>query len=287
LRPTTESRRPRVRSAAISAAAVILIAQAHATAQDNRALVDRVRDYVARFELEVTALVAEEHYAQYLSRRGANAENNWTRELRSDYVLLKPADTLPWLGYRDVFEVDGKPVRERDARIVEILGTTRPDSLERAAAFALEGARFNLGPERTINTPTLPLQFLSRHHAGRIVARAGRVDRRNDRGTITFVEPNAPTIVRTPDGQDVWSRGEVTVRLSDAAIVRAIVRFRFPRALARDESMIEVEYADVDGIPVPVPVRMIERLAVPAGTRASGEATYSNYRRFQTSARIR
>jgi hypothetical protein len=194
---------------------------------------------------------------------------------------------MPWLGYRDVFEVDGEPVRERDARIVRMLQDTAPDSFQRAAAFAREGSRFNLGPERTVNTPMMPMQLLGRQHAGRIRMPAGRVARSGDRATVNFDEPSRPTIVRTPDGQDVWSSGQIVVRVSDGAILRATLRFRFVTGRVRDESTMSVDFGDVPGIQVPVPIRMTEQLAMPDGSRAAGDAVYSMYRRFQTSARIR
>lgn len=256
-------------------------------AQQGRDVVERVRDYIERFEREVSALVAEEHYIQRLETRIGPSATHATRSLRSDYVLVKPADNLAWIGYRDVFDVDGTPVRERDSRIVDILTSTAPDSHERAAAFAFQGARFNLGPVRTVNVPTMPMQLMSRRHAGRVVMRAGRIDRRAGRATVTFFEPNPPTIVRTPDGDDVATRGEVVVRISDGAILGATLRFRFGRRATREEARLTVEYGDVAGIPVPVPLRMIEQHPRVAGVSASGEATYANYRRFQTTSRIR
>lgn len=255
-------------------------------AQDDRAIVERVRDYIDRFEQEVSALVAEEHYVQRLERRISASRIHSTRELRSDYVLVKPADSLAWIGYRDVFEVDGTPVRERDSRVVDILGTTAPDSHNRAAAFALEGARFNLGPARTINVPTMPMQLAGRQHAGRIALRVGRVDRGKGIAVLRLVEPNRPTLVRTPDGTDVLTSGELTIRIADGAIVAATLSFRFPGSRMREASTMAVEYGDVEGIPVPVPLRMTEALPMDDG-QASGVAEYSNYRRFQTSARIR
>lgn len=35
------------------------------------------------------------------------------RVLRSDYALTRAADKDAWVGYRDTFEVDGKPLRDR------------------------------------------------------------------------------------------------------------------------------------------------------------------------------
>lgn len=255
--------------------------------QDGRAVVERVRDYIERFESEVSALVAEEHYVQRLETWVASSVTHSTRELRSDYVLVKPADSAAWIGYRDVFAVDGVPVRERDARVVEILSSTSPDSHARAAAFALEGSRFNLGPVRTVNIPTMPLMLMSRRHAGRISMRADRMNRRSGTARVRFTERNAPTIVRTPRGDNVFSGGEATIRLADGAILGATVRFTFPRNLASGDALLTVEYGDVPGIPVLVPVRMADAYPRVDKHSASGEAFYSNYRRFQTTSRIR
>jgi hypothetical protein len=277
-----------MRSLAAVVCALLTIDAAAITQQPAGRLEDRLRDYIARFEQEAAALVAEERYVQRLDLHGQTSpEAARTRELRSDYVLVKPADTEPWLGYRDIFEVDGVPVRERDARVVHILSTTAPDSLARAAAFAREGSRFNLGPERTINTPTLPMQLLARANARRFRLRAPRGWQRQERAILTFSESSRPTIVRTPEGFSVDSRGTMTVRVSDGAILAADLRFHFQGVRRNDpEAVLRVEYGDVPGVAVPVPLRMTEELPMPTG-RASGVATYANYRRFQTSARIR
>ncbi|HUF24033.1 MAG TPA: hypothetical protein VMN81_07905 [Vicinamibacterales bacterium] len=277
-----------MRALAAILCALLTIDAASVAQQPASRLEDRLRDYIARFEQEAAALVAEERYVQRLDVLGQTpAEAARTRELRSDYVLVKPADTEPWLGYRDIFEVDGVPVRERDARVVHILSTTAPDSLARAAAFAREGSRFNLGPERTINTPTLPMQLLARASARRFRLRAPRGWQRQERAVLTFSESSRPTIVRTPEGSGVESRGTMTVRVRDGAILAADLRFHFQGTRrSGPEAVLHVEYGDVPGVAVPVPLRMTEELPMPTG-RASGVATYTNYRRFQTSARIR
>ena len=80
----------------------------------------------------------------------------------------------------------------------------------------------------------------------------------------------------------MFSRGEAAVRLVDGAILTATVHFKFPRGRASEEAVLTIEYGDMADIPVLVPLRMVEK-----HHRASGEAVYSNYRRFQTSSRIR
>ena len=266
-----------------AAACSLLITEAAVLSQQPAAaLEDRLRDYIARFEQEATALVAEEEYVQrrYGLRGGA-------RRMRSEYVLLKPSDTQPWLGYRDIFEIDGREVRDRDDRLVKVLSGTAADSRERALAMVDEGARFNVGPRRTTNVPTLPIQMLARAHAARFRLHVPRGWERDREVEIRFTEIVRPTIIRTPEGDSVESRGEMTVRVTDGAILEAAVRFYFRNErtleMGRESgARMSVIYGDVPGISVPVPLKMTE---VVAGTE--GVATYSKYRRFQTTTRIR
>jgi len=246
-----------------------------------------MRDYIARFETDASALVAEEHYIQRLDHGAGAGRTSVTRELRSDYVLVKPADSEPWLGYRDIFEVDGAPVRDRDARLVQMLSSTTADSRARASAFVREGSRFNLGPERTVNTPTLPLQLLARANDSRFRLGVPRGWTRLTQVEVTFEERGRPTIVRTPEGAYVESRGTVVLRVADGAILAARLSFFFTGDRREDpEARLSIEYGAVPNVTVPVPLRMVEELPM-RGSSATGTATYTNYRRFQTSARIR
>lgn len=270
--------------AALLAALLLAVPEA----QSPRALPDLVRAYVERFEQEASALVAEEHYTQVITRtlRRSTTETQ-TRVLRSDFVLVKPADSGPWLGYRDVFEVDGKEVRERDARLLQILESTAPDSLQRAQRMADEGARFNIGPARTINIPTMPLQLLAARYKDRIRLRVGgRISDSSGRILLTFEERTRPTIVRTHEGWNVKTSGEVIVR-PDGAILMATLVFQFELPERTDPRFtMRVYYQEVPGHSVLLPLAMSEELPAQWGS-GTGEARYSNYRRFQTATRIR
>ncbi|HUF24034.1 MAG TPA: hypothetical protein VMN81_07910 [Vicinamibacterales bacterium] len=281
-----------------AAACSLLITEAAARPQQPAAarLEDRMRDYIARFEQDASALVAEEHYVQRLRvTRDWRPQGERVRQLRSDYVLVKPADSQAWLGYRDIFEVDGRAVRDREQRVVKVLSGTAPDSRERALALVEEGARFNLGPVRTTNVPTMPLQLLARAHAGRFTIRVPENWERKETVELTFEETARPTIVRTPEGVSVESRGSVTVRVADGAILKATVRFDFPAPPSSALSQVSgagmtVTYGEVTDVTLPVPLRMSESVgASSAGSSWSiaGTATYSKYRRFQTTTRIR
>lgn len=264
------------------AAAALLGAVATLSAADGGSshddLTSKVRAYVGRFEREAASLVAEEHYVQTFGSE--------TRVTRADFVIVKPSEAGPWLGYRDVFEVDGADVRERSSRLLRILETTAPDSLERAEQMTREGARFNIGPPRTVNAPTMPLEILSARNKDRIRLRVkGPLGDGTPRMLLTIDERPGASIVRTPGGGRVATRGEIVVWPDDGAIASARLEFRHGERKGREvELAMSVSYGAVPAIPVRVPIEMREQFIKPAG---SGVASYSNYRRFQTSVRIR
>ena len=86
------------------------------------------------------------------------------RNLKSD-LLLSNAGELGWVAFRDVFEVDGKPVRESDRRdrLINLFVKPTGDSKEQIQKIVAESARFNVGwVNRNINVPTMVMQFASK-----------------------------------------------------------------------------------------------------------------------------
>jgi hypothetical protein len=85
-----------------------------------------MEDFVGRF----SNVVAEEHYLQEANHPIRR------RELRSDFLLVRPVGSTGWFQFRDVFEVDGKPVRERHERLTELFLAPSPNALARATEVA-------------------------------------------------------------------------------------------------------------------------------------------------------
>jgi hypothetical protein len=86
--------------------------------------------------------------------------------------------------------------------------------------------------------------------------------------------------VRTPGGRDQASRIEALVDVQTGEVLQTVLTWE------RVEGMIAVYYGHAPGIPAPVPIRMAERFVARTGEIIGGEATYTNFRRFETSARI-
>jgi hypothetical protein len=136
-------------------------------------VVGRARGAVSRYLGEASLLLADEHCNQeafeavldphfdrvVIQPRG---RRRWQAE-----IALVPTPELasagyPWTEFRDVLIVDGRPVPDRQDRLSALFlqQSPQPLALERARAMAAQSARFNLGPQRNVNTPSMPLLIL-------------------------------------------------------------------------------------------------------------------------------
>jgi hypothetical protein len=244
----------------------------------------RLDEYLARYESIAAGVVAEERYEQRLEL--ARSDAVLTRVLRSDYALARAAGGLVWTGYRDTFEVDGRMVRDREDRLAALLRAGSAGAAQEAFSITRENARFNLGEEivaRTINVPTVALDIVHSRHRDRIRFSArGRevLDGRQVR-VLSFVERDTRgTILRTPRGGGRRVRGGIWMDAVTGAVSRTDLSWD-----GDPPGYIRVDYrydANVDAV---VPQVMTEEYRADKAT-ITGKATYSNYRRFQTDARI-
>ena len=80
--------------------------------------------YVVEFQRNLAGIVAEEQYVQDVrTSLGSPRQNQLMvthRELKSDLLVMKPLGADRWIQFRDVFEVDGKPVRDRNERLMKL-----------------------------------------------------------------------------------------------------------------------------------------------------------------------
>ena len=241
-------------------------------------VVDRIGRYVAGYSERLSNVVAEEAYRQYIPV-GVFPPNN-ERKLRSDYVLTRASGS--WVGYRDTFEVDGRPVRDRGARLRQLIGS---GAFAEAALIANQNSRFNLANDalpRNVNVPTFAFDLLSDRYRRRFSAqRSGTdvVDRRVA-WVLEFRERDRPTIVRNSNGQDQPSRLRVMADPETGEIFQTTVTWDQVRG------SIIVKYGRVATIDVRVPLTMSDRFTMPSAIEVVGDATYTNYRQFQTGGRL-
>ena len=191
----------RMRGMAVrSAAAIVVLAgvvPAHAdvrpTADD---LVVKASAYVERFVQALTNVVSEERYEQVVKRR--SGEPDLVRTLRSDFHLVQPAGSAEWFQFRDVIEVDGQRVSDRDHRLQDLmLAPQGSGGSDRAQRLSEESARYNLGfLGRSVNMPLVALGFLQDPDRDRFAFMLDKPDQAAGSGgsVIAFKETARPTI---------------------------------------------------------------------------------------------
>ena len=255
------------------------------------AVLARIASYVADYQKQLIGVVAEEHYRQNVinTSRGGRQSRQF-RELRSDMLLVKLPEEEHWLQFRDVFEVDRKPVRDRDQRLYNLFvaPTKGVDARHQAEIIQQESSRHNIGPVmRTINMPIMALLFFEEsRHAGmqieRLVANnSGRfapLARAEHVWRLGFTETGTPTMVRGMAGRDVPSHGEIWV---DSTTGRILETELISEDGAQLIATIQVTYGAAPGFTLLLPAQMREVYRVRVNeSRIDSRATYSKFRQF-------
>jgi hypothetical protein len=267
-----------VRLAASLIALTWLVAPIDAQTPKLDDVVARIVRYVASYGERMASVVAEETYRQRIPI-GVFPPNN-ERTLRSDYVLTRASGS--WVGYRDTFEVDGRPVRDHDQRLQQLIAN---GAIAQAARIADQNSRFNLANDalpRNVNVPTFALDMLSEQYRDRFTARRAGTDVVDGQAAwvIEFQERDRPTIVRNPNGRDQPTRLRVLANPETGEILQTTVTWE------QAHGSIIVRYGQVPAIDVRVPLTMSDRFTMPSSIEVIGDATYTNYRTFQTAARL-
>jgi hypothetical protein len=241
----------------------------------------KLRAYLTTYEADIGTVIAEEEFVQFI-RGGVSVRR---RHLVSDVGFLRLPGNLDWIGHRSVRAVDGRPVRADAPRLVDLLSTGGADLRTRALAIAAENAQYNLGYPRTINLPTLPLDLLHPRRQASFDTTADGTERIGDRALVRlrFLEREPGSIIAA--SPTTFNRAEVRawVDPETGALHRAHVRLRAPGP-SRIENQITVSFEPDAALGLLVPVKLSEVFYY--GGFGSGEATYRNFRRFGTSARI-
>jgi hypothetical protein len=241
-------------------------------------LLPKLRQQIARFQEEAPSLVARERYSQSVTDSRGEARS---RTLVSEFVMVRLPGTAGWVSFRDVLEVDGRQVNDRERRLIDLLQSPSPSALAQARKLAAESARFNLGQvSRTLNVPNLALEFLSARQADRVSITPADAAKLNGVQTFMFrfKEHTGPSIIRSPEGREVLVNGRVWVDPVSAALVRTevIVRDR------QSTGSCIVDFRMDDRLGLRVPAKMTERYGIPSET-IDAVAEYSDYRRFAVS----
>jgi len=267
-------------------------------------ILERAGSYVEAFQKQLSGIVAEETYVQeILPAVGMNARGRRVqRRLRSDLLLLRPEGAVTWVQFRDVFEVDGRPVRDRQERLAKLFLRGDLSTEKQVEEIWAQSARYNIGAiVRTMNVPVLPLAVLAPSSQTRfrfsVDARQGN-SRRPGIGSeapaiptfkvtaevwiVKFEEVEGPTLVHTTGGRDIFSHGRLWIEPDTGRVLVSEMITEDGRV--RGELLVSYQTQPVLGLLVPIELR--ERYTEPPPARGPaivGQATYSNFRRFEVS----
>ena len=241
-------------------------------------LLDRASAYVCGYVHEFSTVVAEERYVQH-SRpmAGIDAQSAVSQhaELTSDLLFVKPESLESWLTFRDVYAVNGRPVRDREERLAKLFVNERPGAIDRATEIAAEGYRYNVGlKERTVANPLIAIALLQPQYRERFEFRLSGIDTSlgPDAWIVKFKERSRPTILRTPDNRNVSAMGRFWIDGASGRVMQTELE-----TSTGDKVLTIFAYDERLQLDVPVEMRDIAWLN---GTAITGAASYTNFRRF-------
>lgn len=258
---------------------------------DTKAVLARARQYVADYDRALVAVVADEHYVQTAGALDADGgDGDREHVLHAEFAWIHLPALQETIGVRDVLRVDGHAVAD-GSRLHALLEHPQQDATQEIRAILAESARHNIGAlERNFNFPTFPLVYLRRSENSRTRWHA---DSDGVASTLRFDEREHSTVVRTTDGAPTRATGQFTVDAASGRVLRCDIRLDLPpsRRPPGAEYRIRVEFAYDGRIDLWVPVLMIEQVgrtrgSAPERADVVGQATYSNYRRYQTAGRV-
>jgi hypothetical protein len=257
----------------------------------------RTATYVAGFRNQLSGIVAEETYRQQVTSTGRQANTflvDPSRRLRSELLLVKPDGTDRYVELRDVFEVDGAALHNRQGRLEALLRDTSSSAEGTIQAIIEESARYNIGKiTRNINTPLMSLQFLDATRQPRFqfkhVERAAKpvfTDARDQAAnetpvfrvstemwTIQYRERGKNTIIRRPNGGDMPAHGRFWIDPTSGAVLISEMIVDGGGVIAT----VTVSYQSEPLMGFMVPIEMRESY-VGQGERISGHAEYGKFR---------
>lgn len=259
------------------------------TAQELRA---RLHAYLAQYEPKLSELIADETMAQQNVRGDQPNDGDGppeSRTIRSEVAFIALPGSAGWMGFRRVLRVGTDEVEDKQETLLNVLAGGSRDDYFKARMMLADSARYNLGSARTTNLPNLPLEVLHPRHGKRFSVRIAGKQRVSGRSAtkLVFVETSTPTLIRAYDNGDMRSIVAAFVDEKTGELLRADVITRDPRdERVAFDYVISVVFQLNTQFNLLVPATMHEDFFAGVNRRAWGDAKYSNYRRFQTSARI-
>jgi len=285
-------------------------------------VIERAGKYVVGYGEKMSLVIGVERYAQWM--QNADDVRPLVRNLVSEFALVRIKDD--WLGFRDVIDLDGKPVGDRQDRLQKLFLESPATAVQAGRTIANESARYNMGPlQRNFNVPTTALFFLHPTNRGRFTFKKESEDTLEGVRVwkIRYKEASRPTIIRTSQGKDMPVKGILWIDPADGRVLKTNMELESDSMLSGANSQmrnntfeepfqgrvvpgwderrvnsavsITVTYKPEERLGLLVPVEMLESYEGPFRSQFTGNesvskvncrATYSDFKRFETSGRV-
>ena len=295
----------------------MLAGQAPATPPTVEQVVAQAGRYVVEYADKMTFVISTEHYGQWMEI--PDSLRPMRRMLVSEYALVRVGDD--WEGFRDVYEVDSRPVGERQDRLQKLFLESPENALRQGRQIADESARYNMGNiRRNFNTPTMALLFLHEKYRGRFRFKKAGEDRIDGAAVwkIKYEEVQKPSMIRTSAGRDMPVDGTFWIDPLDGRVLKSHMQMKIETRLGsantdtvggistptrRNEwdrrvnssASVTVTYKADASLGFLVPAEMLETYEGPwkdslssaEGTsKINCRATYSDFKRFGTANKL-
>jgi hypothetical protein len=270
----------------------------------------------------LSLVIGTERYAQWM--QNADQIRPLVRNTVSEFALVRVGDD--WLGFRDVIELDGKPVGDRQDRLQQLFLDSPATAVRSMRPIADASARYNLGPlQRNFNVPTTALFFLHPVNRARFGFRIEGTDTMDGVRVlkVRYKEEQKPTIIRTSAGKDMPVKGQFWIDPADGRVFKTTmelesdalltggnsrmadnrfeepfqgsIRPEFSDRRARSTVSITVTYKRDARLDLLLPGEMVELYESPfrsqfnnteSMSKVNCRATYADFKRFETGGRV-
>jgi hypothetical protein len=284
---------------AITSLVVALAGLQAPSTPDIDTLVSRLGAYLLEYEPQLSTIIAQELYRQSVTRPRTGQTSLeggigsvTTRTLESEVAFLRLPGNLAWYGVRDVRVVDGQQVAASGPRLLDAIRASSGDRDTLIQVIVRASSAHNLGPSRTINMPTVPLELLHPRNRLRFSFRLAGTATISAASTreLRFQELATPALVQDSAGRGLLSAGSAWIEPASGRLWRVVVRFEPVSQTVRNAQAatneFRIDFANNATLGLLVPAELRENLELGGGGHLQGRATYSDFRRFTTSARI-
>jgi hypothetical protein len=194
-----------------------------------------------------------------------------------------------WLSFRDVFEVNGRPVRDQQERLTDLFLQPFEDARRRAEEITRAASRHSMVELGGASNPLGVLAFLQAHYQPQYIFTLGSLDPKLG-PTIRILDFEERVLpVPAARGTPIPIRGTAWVDETTGRVVKTELRI----GTGAGTSIVRTVFGFDETLGIDVPVEMRETRPGPSTTsrplgRAArlddqfiGVATYGRFRRFQ------